>query len=110
MRWHKEGICENLGVIAHPTDTDAWKALDAFVSNFAAEVQNVCLGLATDDFSPFNLTTLSYPCWPVLRVLYIILKFIYFNILFYNYANEIYILSLIYFIYGSRSKCFFTVC
>jgi hypothetical protein len=54
MRWHKEGVCENLGVIAHPGNTDAWKALDAFVSNIAAEVRNVCLGLATDGFSPFK--------------------------------------------------------
>jgi hypothetical protein len=26
MRWHKEGVCENPNVMAHPADTDAWKA------------------------------------------------------------------------------------
>jgi hypothetical protein len=31
MRWHKEGVRENLDVMAHPTDTDAWKALDALI-------------------------------------------------------------------------------
>jgi hypothetical protein len=34
MRWHKEGVRENPNVMAHPDDTDAWKALD----DFAAEV------------------------------------------------------------------------
>jgi hypothetical protein len=47
MRWHKEGVFENSDVMAHPADTDAWKALDAFDSNFADEVRNVCFGLAT---------------------------------------------------------------
>jgi hypothetical protein len=60
MRWHKEGVRENPNVMAHPADTDAWKALDAFDSSFADEVQNVCFGLATDGFSPFNLTATSY--------------------------------------------------
>jgi hypothetical protein len=45
--------------MAHPTDTDAWKALDSFDSSFADEVQNVCFGLATYGFSPFNLTAPS---------------------------------------------------
>jgi hypothetical protein len=48
MRWHKEGVRENLDVMAHPSDTDAWKALDAFDSSFADEVRNVRFGLATD--------------------------------------------------------------
>jgi predicted cobalt transporter CbtA len=60
MRWHKEGVHENPDVKAHPTDTDAWKALDAFDSSFADKVRNVRLGLAIDGFLPFNLTTLSY--------------------------------------------------
>jgi hypothetical protein len=62
MGWHKEGVCENPDVMAHLDDTDAWKALDAFDSSFAHKVRNVRLGLATDNFSPFNLTTLSYSC------------------------------------------------
>jgi hypothetical protein len=62
IRWHKEGVRENLDVMAHPTDTDTWKALDAFDSSFAYEVWNVRFGLATDGFSPFNLTSPSYSC------------------------------------------------
>jgi hypothetical protein len=62
MRWHKEGIRENPYVMAHPADKDAWKALDSFDSSFADEVRNARFGLATDDFSPFNLTAPSYSC------------------------------------------------
>jgi hypothetical protein len=70
MRWHKEGVHENPDVMAHLADIDAWTALDAFDSSFADEVQNVRFGLATDGFSPFNPTALSYSCWPVLAVPY----------------------------------------
>jgi hypothetical protein len=62
MRWHKEGIRKDPDVMAHPTDTYAWKALDAFDSSFADEVRNVRFGLAIDGFSPFNLTAPSYSC------------------------------------------------
>jgi hypothetical protein len=55
---------------AHRADTDAWKALDAFDSSFADKVRNVCLCLATNDFSPFNLIEPSYSCWPVFAVPY----------------------------------------
>jgi hypothetical protein len=70
MRWHKEGVCENPDVMAHPADTDAWKALDDFDPSFATEVRNVRLGLATDGFSPFNLTSPSYSCWPIFAAPY----------------------------------------
>jgi hypothetical protein len=70
MRWHKERVRENPNVMAHPADTDAWKALDAFDFSFADEVRNVRFGLAIDSFSPFNLTATSYSCWPVFAVPY----------------------------------------
>jgi hypothetical protein len=70
MRWHKEGVRENPDVMAHPTDTDAWKALDAFDSSFIDEVRNVRFGLAIDDFLPFNLIAPSSSCWPVFAVPY----------------------------------------
>jgi predicted cobalt transporter CbtA len=66
MKWHKEGVSEKPEVTAHPADTDSWKALDAFDSSFADEVQNVRFGLATDGFLPFNLTTLSTHAGPSL--------------------------------------------
>jgi hypothetical protein len=32
MRWHKGGICdsEDPDIISHPTDVEAWHALDRF--------------------------------------------------------------------------------
>jgi hypothetical protein len=38
MRWHKEGIHENDQVMVHPSDSEAWKALDDFDVDFARDV------------------------------------------------------------------------
>src|SRR6266540_3368622 len=63
MRWHKEGVRENDGVMVHPSDSEAWKALDSFDEDFARDARNVRIGLATDDFTPFNTSVASYFCW-----------------------------------------------
>jgi hypothetical protein len=70
MRWHKEGIRENDGVMGHPSDGDAWKVLDRFDANFASDVRNVRLGLATDGFDPFSTNSAPYSCWPIFAVPY----------------------------------------
>jgi hypothetical protein len=57
-------------LMVHPSDTDAWKALDDFDPNFASDARNVRLGLPTDGFSPFNMTASSYSCWPVFAIPY----------------------------------------
>jgi hypothetical protein len=41
MRWHKEGVCENDELMVHPSDGDAWKAIDRFDPYFATELRNV---------------------------------------------------------------------
>jgi hypothetical protein len=45
----------NLDMMSHPGDTDAWKALDAFDLSFAREARNVHSGLTIDGFSSFKL-------------------------------------------------------
>jgi hypothetical protein len=35
MRWDKDGETENNKVMVHPSDSDAWKALDNFDPEFA---------------------------------------------------------------------------
>jgi hypothetical protein len=70
MRWHKERVRANPELMVHPSDTDAWKALDDFDPTFASDARNVRLGLATDGFSPFNMTASSYSCWPVFAIPY----------------------------------------
>jgi hypothetical protein len=54
MRWHKDNERENKEVMMHPSDSDAWKALDNFDSEFARNARNIHIGLATDGFTPFD--------------------------------------------------------
>jgi hypothetical protein len=41
MRWHKEGIRENDGVMGHPSYSEAWKVLDEFDADFASDERNI---------------------------------------------------------------------
>jgi hypothetical protein len=66
MRWHKDGERENKEVMVHPSDSDVWKALDNFDLEFARNMRNVHIGLATDGFPPFSDNATSYSCWPCL--------------------------------------------
>jgi hypothetical protein len=59
MRWHK-GVRENDELMVHPSDGDAWKALDTFDLDLAAEPRNVRIGLVTDGFTPFGQMASSY--------------------------------------------------
>jgi hypothetical protein len=70
MWWHEDGERENKEVMVHPSDLDAWKALDNFDPEFAWDVRNIRIGLATDGFTPFGDNTTSYSYWPMFAVLY----------------------------------------
>jgi hypothetical protein len=72
MRWHKEGICENDGVMGHPSDGEAWKVLDKFDANITSDARNVCFRLMTYGFDPFSTNSTPYSCWPIFVVLYIL--------------------------------------
>ena len=48
--------------MVHLSDGDAWKSLDTFDPEFASDARNVHMGLATDGFTPFNMTVASYSC------------------------------------------------
>jgi hypothetical protein len=54
MLWHKEGDRESQDpdIMMHPSDGDAWKALDRFDPDFPRDDRNVRLGLSTDGFTP----------------------------------------------------------
>jgi hypothetical protein len=54
MSWHKEGVRENNQVMVHPSDSEAWKALDDFDTDFTRDTHNVCTRLVTDGFSLYN--------------------------------------------------------
>jgi hypothetical protein len=70
MRWHKEGECENSNVKVHPSDGEAWKALNNFDPDFVMDAKNICIGLATDGFTPFTESVASYSCWSVFAIPY----------------------------------------
>jgi hypothetical protein len=54
--------------MVRPSNSDTWKALDNFDLEFAQDARNVCIGLATDGFTPFGDNAASYSCWPVFAV------------------------------------------
>jgi hypothetical protein len=84
MRWHKEGVYENDQVMVHPSNSEAWKALDDFDVEFAKDARNVRIGLVTDGFSPYNMSATSYSCWSIFAILYnfspsLCMKYEYFH-------------------------------
>jgi hypothetical protein len=70
MQWHKEGVRENDELMVHPSDRDAWKALDKFDPDFAVEPRNVRIDLTTDGFTTFGQMASSYSCWPIFVIPY----------------------------------------
>jgi hypothetical protein len=56
--------------MVHPSDSDTWKALDNFDLEFAWDSRNVCIGLATNVFTPFGDNATSYSRWPVFAIPY----------------------------------------
>jgi hypothetical protein len=67
MRWHKEGIrdSEDVDIISHPADVEAWHALDHFVPKFARDPRSVRLGLSMNGFQPYSSDSTAYSCWPI---------------------------------------------
>jgi hypothetical protein len=65
MRWHKEDVHKNNGVMVHPSDSEAWKMLNTFDAGFASDARNVRIGLATNDFDPFSINSIPYSCCDV---------------------------------------------
>jgi hypothetical protein len=70
MRWHKEGIHENDGVMGYPSDGEAWKVLNRFDADFVSDARNVRFGLATDGFDAFSTNSAPYSCWSIFAVSY----------------------------------------
>jgi hypothetical protein len=64
MLWHKEGDSDSQDpdIMMHPSDGDAWKALDRFDPEFARDARSVRLGLSTDGFTPYDNSSTSYYC------------------------------------------------
>jgi hypothetical protein len=75
--------------MVHPSDSEAWKALDDFDPDFARDAWNVRIGFSTDGFTPYNMSASSYSigfstygftpynmsassysCWPIFAIPY----------------------------------------
>jgi hypothetical protein len=70
MMWHKEGVRENDQVMVHPSDSEAWKALDDSDPDFARDARKVHIGLAIDGFTLYNTSASSYSSWHVFAISY----------------------------------------
>jgi hypothetical protein len=62
MRWNKEGICKNDGIMVHPSDGEALNMLDRFDADFISDARNVRFGLVKDSFDPFSTNSTPYSC------------------------------------------------
>ncbi|MBT0984635.1 hypothetical protein KJ032_26775, partial [Salmonella enterica subsp. enterica serovar Typhimurium] len=54
----------------HPSNSPAWKHLDNLYLDFASEIRNVRLGLASDGFNPFGKMRNDHSTWPVVLSVY----------------------------------------
>ncbi|CAN6692225.1 unnamed protein product [Malus baccata var. baccata] len=69
MRWHAIE-CPKDEFMRHPSDSPAWKHLDNLYPDFASEIRNVRLGLASDGFNPFGKMRNDHSTWPVVLSVY----------------------------------------
>ncbi|XP_020270701.1 uncharacterized protein LOC109845856 [Asparagus officinalis] len=69
MRWYRDK-CVDDGIVRHPADTEEWKEFDLIRPEFAQEIRNVRLGLASDGFNPFGNMSNAYSMWPVILMPY----------------------------------------
>jgi hypothetical protein len=62
MWWHKDGIRdrEDINIMSHPANAEAWHALDHFDPEFARDLRSVRLGLSTDGFQPYRSNSTIY--------------------------------------------------
>ncbi|XP_020243502.1 uncharacterized protein LOC109821753 [Asparagus officinalis] len=69
MRWYRDKRVDD-GIMRHPADTEEWKEFDLIHPDFAKEIRNVRLGLASDGFNPFGNMSNAYSMWPVILMPY----------------------------------------
>jgi hypothetical protein len=67
MRWHKEEKrdSEDLDIMSHPGDSEAWEALDRFDPEFARGPRSARFDLSTVGFQPHGNDSCLYSYWPI---------------------------------------------
>jgi hypothetical protein len=56
--------------MVHLFEGEAWKHFNSVHPHFSPESRNVCLGLCTDEFNPFESFAAFYSCWPIILTVY----------------------------------------
>jgi len=56
--------------MVHLFEGEAWKHFNSVHPHFSPESRNVCLGLCTDGFNPFESFAAFYSCWPIILTVY----------------------------------------
>jgi len=69
MTWHHFHKSDN-EVMVHPSDGEAWKEFNRVHLSFASDPRNIRLGLCTDGFYPFDMSSNTYSCWSVIVTVY----------------------------------------
>ncbi|KAA0053998.1 CACTA en-spm transposon protein [Cucumis melo var. makuwa] len=57
-------------VLRHPADVEGWKHFDSKFLEFASDLRNIRLGLASYEFNLFGQMSTSYGIWPVMLLSY----------------------------------------
>ncbi|KAL9674184.1 hypothetical protein QQ045_030454 [Rhodiola kirilowii] len=70
MRWHGGRDRSDKDLLRHPADGEVWQNFDREFPEFAKDIRNVRLGLATDGFNPFGVSGLSHSTWPIIVMPY----------------------------------------
>ncbi|CAM8979456.1 unnamed protein product [Rhodiola kirilowii] len=65
MSWHASPRAD-VHRMVHPSDGESWKQFDRCHPHFASDARNVRLGLCTDGFNPWGMSTKQYSVWPVM--------------------------------------------
>ncbi|KAL9675020.1 hypothetical protein QQ045_003219 [Rhodiola kirilowii] len=65
MSWHA-GPRDDVNRMIHPSDGHSWKHFDLSYPKFDADSRNVRIGLCSDGFSPWGMSSKQYSCWPVM--------------------------------------------
>ncbi|CAM8989899.1 unnamed protein product [Rhodiola kirilowii] len=70
MRWHGERDRSDKCLLRHLADGEVWQNFDREFPEFAKDIRNVRLSLATDGFNPFGVSGLSHSTWPIVVMSY----------------------------------------
>jgi hypothetical protein len=69
MTWYQSHDAVD-GVMVHPFDNEARKHFNSVHPRFLLEIKNVCLGLFTDGFNPFELFAPPFSYWSMILMVY----------------------------------------